>query len=181
MGNLNHDPAQGMFFDVFVEVPSVGLSGYLAFSKVSGLSEETEAAEYRTGMDPPVKRQIPGLTSFGDVTFEDGLDREDVIRQWRNLIVPKSRFDDGRINRFHTQAGKSPKGRVTVTLVGPDSSVLHEFKLYNAWPASVEYGDMDASSSDVIIRSTMFKHEGLLEKSGEDADWAGRAYNAPTT
>lgn len=187
MSHLNTDPYQGMFFKVDIAWPSSGTKGggaalggitgaasggtasgnggrNLYFSKVSGLSSETEAAEYRTGQDPPVKRMLAGLTSYGDVTLEDGLDADNIIRQWREAIV-STNYDGGSVNRSVSKNfAASYKGTVTVTLLDKAGQEIYHWKIIRAWPSSVEYGDVDAGSSDVIIRSVTLKNEGILEK-----------------
>ena len=160
--NRNVDPYQGIFFKVVF--PEFNQGQPLAFSKVSGISEETEAAEYRTGYDPPVKRQLKGITSFGDVTFEDGLDPDDTLRQWRQLII-SSDYGPGKINR-RIPISIQYKSTVEVTIEDEAGNALHEFKILNAWPMSVEIGDLDAGSSDVVIRSVVFKNEGIVDRVG---------------
>lgn len=167
MGRLNYDPAQGIFFQVEFLLPELSSKAVSAsFSKISGMSAETEAAEYRTGDDPPVKRQIPGLTSFGDVTFEDGLDPDQTIEAWRQMIVGTTDFATGEVKAYNPLQ-VYPKGDVTVRLMNCREEVLRQFKLVRAWPSAVEYGDLDASSSDVVIRTVTFKHEGLLTLVGD--------------
>lgn len=166
------NPYQGMFFEVYIKVDSpTPIEGKCTFQKVTTVSEETEYAEYRSGDDPGVKRQIPGLTSFGDVVLEDGLDPDSTIRRWRNLIL-KGNYNEGAWDKFSTSGhnykasgyGVShPYGTIEITLFAPDGHELHAWKVIRATCSAVSYGDIDASSSDVIVRSATIKNEGIIE------------------
>jgi phage tail-like protein len=181
MGKLNTDPYQGMFFKVKIEWPAGGSRGGgtaasgagnrggsdLHFAKVSGLSAETEAAEYRTGQDPPVKRMLAGLTTYGDVTLEDGLDSDNIVRSWRESIV-RTNYGGNAVEKYVDSAfAANYKGTVTVTLLNKAGEEIYWWKIIRAWPSAVEYGDVDASS-DVIIRSVTLKNEGILEKAKDE-------------
>ena len=161
--NSPHDPFQGIFFKVKIEGADPGVpTGTLTFAKIEGISEETDHAEYRVGDDPPTPRKLAGLTTFGDVTFEDGLDPDDTMRTWRKLFI--TGVAAGMERKVASRRHDRYRAQVTVTLEGPSGENLHQFTLSRAWPSGVEYSGMDANSSDVILRTVTFKHEGLTEE-----------------
>lgn len=146
------DPLRNFKFRVTIAGASFGNIG---FSKVSGLTSEVEVIEYREGGDTITNRKFPGQVSFGNVTLERGLGFDSDLVEWLNGVFDPA----GGPN----QAGAIPRYNVTIAVVDKAGNIQREFKLKNAFPASREIGDLDASSNEVLIESLELAHEGLTE------------------
>jgi phage tail-like protein len=154
-----HDPYRGFKFKVVID-------GFTkaGFQKVSGLKEATEVTTYREGTDAVTSRKMPGLTEYDNVTLEQGLCNNDDFRKWRQKIV--------NLGKEAGAAGDGPAGTpdaldfrktVTIELFDKAGNKVKEWELQEAWPASLEIGDLDATSSDVVIESLELAHEGIKE------------------
>jgi phage tail-like protein len=158
-GSQRHDPYRGFKFKVVID-------GFTkaGFQKVSGLKEATEVTDYREGTDAVTPRKLPGLTSYDNVTLEHGLSNNQDFRKWRQQIV--------NLGKEAGAAGDGPAGTapplefrktVVISLFDKGGNEVKQYELLEAWPASLEIGDLDAMSSDVVIESLELTHEGLKE------------------
>lgn len=145
-----HDPYRGFKFRVLIGTERVG------FQSVSGLSEETEVVEYREGTDPVTARKLPGLTSYPNIVLSRGLSKSRVLQDWRAQVGAHNGFADG----------VAPPGfRRTVTIQlfdkgNPFDKPVKEWEVYDAWPSRMEFSDLDAGGSDVVVESLELAHEG---------------------
>jgi phage tail-like protein len=153
-----YDPLRGFKFIVEIQAPTGEIR--LGCNRVSGLREETEQVEYREGNEISTVRKIPGLTSYDNITLERGqISGElavDNLLAWRKMI--KSALSDGdpddalRVDfrilvfgKHKDPANDSPDGY---------------YEVREAWPATYEHADLDASSSDVWFERVEFANEG---------------------
>lgn len=161
----------------------------IGFTSVSGLNISTESIPYREGHHNTTVRQIPGQTTFSPITFQRGV----VIGskqnwQWMEMLFrandasttgaigPKVSF---RFNididvlahpvKYASQAGQgysaasatwANDGSVT------DDLVVMRFTVFNAWPTSVAYSDLNAGDNALIVEQLTVVHEGF------DVKWA---------
>ena len=136
--------------------------GTIAFQKVSGLNIGVEVAEYREGTDINTIRKLPGLATFENVTFERGVGDAQTLVQWMKQIV-----DLG--NEPQLPSDVDIRSVVTVQLLSHRQQLVRQYTLRECWPVALNLGDMDASSSDVIIESLALCHEGLsIDFNGTD-------------
>jgi phage tail-like protein len=159
-GSQRSDPFRGFKFKVLVG----GIGGFKAgFQKVSGIKESTEVTPYREGTDAVTPRKLPGLTEYDNVTLEHGLSKDNSFRAWRDKIIKlgKEAGQDGG------QSGVAPpmefRATVTISLYDKAGNEVKQWELREAWPASLEIGDLDAMSSDVVIETLELAHEGITQ------------------
>jgi phage tail-like protein len=160
----------------------------IGFTSVSGLNISTESIPYREGQHNTTVRQIPGQTTFSPITFQRGVvlgSRQNW--QWMEMLF---RADDnssrGALSaktsfRFNVQidvlahpvryasknTGYDPGSAVgsndpSVT----DEKVAMRFRVFNAWPTSVAYSDLNAGDNALIVEQLTVVHEGF------DVQWA---------
>ena len=151
------DPLRGYKFAVDSE--PIGIE--CGFQKVSGLSEESEVAEYRDGCDPVTMRKMPGLVTYENITLERGLSVGDGLLDWRKEVIY-----DIQETQLPSFDGSSAAGDFRRTLFirlydRGSPLVAREWKAIFAWPCSLNDGDLDSGSSDVVIQSCEICHEGL--------------------
>lgn len=70
-----------------VQVGGVNVGG---FSEVTGLSTETNVAEYRAGADQTSPRKITGVSKFTDVTLKRGVVPDSSLYDWYTSKVAKT-------------------------------------------------------------------------------------------
>jgi phage tail-like protein len=138
------------------------------FSSISGLSAEVESVEYREGTDEITMAKFEGLVSYGDVTLSKGVDPQGRLWAWFKAL--HGNMIDVKAAQALTSGAQSailPGGRRTLTievLARGDINTADAARIYtlrNAWPRTFEVGDLDASSSDVLVETMTIAHEGL--------------------
>jgi phage tail-like protein len=168
---------QGGLTDIGLTQATIG------FTSVSGLSVATDSIPYREGGYNTTVHQIPGQTTFTPLTLQRGV-----------LIGSKQNWDWMR-NLFATvTAGNSTRAvdqnfrcdleiavlshpipgspNANDTSVTSQDHVAMRFKVYNAWPTSVAYSDLNAGDNALFVEQMTLVHEGF------DINWATN-YQAP--
>lgn len=166
---------------------NIGVQGLtnatIGFTSVSGLSVATDSIPYREGGYNTTVHQIPGQTTFTPLTLQRGV-----------LIGSKQNWDWMR-NLFATvTAGNTTRGvdqnfrcdleiavlshpipgspNANDTTTTSQDHVAMRFKVYNAWPTSVAYSDLNAGDNALFVEQMTLVHEGF------DINWADN-YSAP--
>ena len=121
--------------------------GKIGCTKVTGLDESHDVIEYREGCDAPTMRKQPGLKSFSNVSLERGVTADSTqFLAWRADI---------------TSTGKAVRKTVIIQVMDGPGNPVRTYTLYKAWPIKLEFGDLDASSSEVYMETLELVHEGL--------------------
>ena len=162
------DPYRNFKFEV--EIAGFTRAG---FSMIGGLKQTTEVIEYREGGENETPRKIPGQTSFDNATFERGMSAEGSITtpgipnanggdipNWGTQIL---QLDADAANPPGTDGASSVDFRrdVVVYLKNKSGERVWKWTLLRAWPAEMEYGDLDAKSNELIIEKMSLAYEGL--------------------
>lgn len=152
----------------------------MGFMSVSGLSVATEPIPYREGGDNTTPRKLPGQSNFSDITLTRGV----VIGSFRNYRWLQRIFhaiqgkgsaaaaDDDAYFRFNMDIHVMHHPVNDTTNVNPAKV---SFRVYNAWPSSLAYSDLDAGGNAVLIEQMTLTHEGW------EMRWAESAGNASST
>lgn len=137
------------------------------FQSVTGLSAEAETVEYREGTDEIAMRKFMGLLAYGTVTLNKGVDPKGLLHAWFQFChgtgVGGKFVNDAVGAEVDGPGRKREGGRRDVTIVVFDRSGVNTPRtivLRNAWPKAFEYGDLDASSSDVLVETLTLEFEG---------------------
>lgn len=188
-GKQNTDPIRNFRFLVNFEKTIPGGGGWspdvsLGFTSVSGLAISTESIPYREGGYNTTVHQIPGQSTFSPVTFQRGVTigsrqhwdwmrmmfqtvtgqvyngksdsfRADIVIKVLNHPVPYS-------TPVSTGYGVREGGLMAAesTRAG-DDVVVAQFRLYNAWPTSVAYSDLNAGDNALMVEQMTVVHEGM--------------------
>ena len=162
---------------------SISNATTFGFTSVSGMSVSTDSIPYREGGYNTTVHQIPGQTTFTPLTLQRGV-----------LIGSKQNWDWMR-NLFATvTAGNSTRAvdqnfrcdleiavlshpipgspNANDTTTTSQDHVAMRFKVYNAWPTSVAYSDLNAGDNALFVEQMTLVHEGF------DINWAAN-YQAP--
>lgn len=164
------DPIAGYKFTVTFE----GISPAFGFSKVNGLeSGSVEVQEYREGTDPDYDRKLPGKTKYSAITLERGMSLNDTA--YNQLFARFSRTR-GNTNadvstRNTTAAGSTPDydtfrfSQVTFEVRNRMNDVVRTYVAHNCFISSMKPGDLDATSSGVLIDTLVLETEYVTTES----------------
>ena len=147
----------------------------LGFTSVSGLSVTTDSIPYREGGYNTTVHQIPGQTTFTPITLQ------------RGVILNTNQNWDWMRNMFATVAGGGSTRSIAqnfrcnlevqvlshpIPSAGEEDNssatdhVAMRFEVYNAWPTSVAYSDLNAGDNALFVEQMTLVHEGF------DVNWA---------
>ena len=150
----------------------------LGFTSVSGLSVTTDSIPYREGGYNTVVHQIPGQTTFTPLTLQRGV----ILNTRQNWDWMRQLF--ATVNSSGSTRSVSTNFRCDVSIqvlshpipsAGADvteanaSSTDHtamRFTVFNAWPTSVAYSDLNAGDNALFVEQMTLVHEGF------DVTWA---------
>jgi phage tail-like protein len=123
----------------------------IGFTEICGLDFETEVIEYREGSSPVYHRtKQPGLTKYSNITLKRGVFLGDFefFEFWRKTIF----FQEGK-EKFRRD--------IVIKLLDEEHQPVISWVARNAWPCKVQYADLKAHASEIIIETMELVHEGL--------------------
>ena len=149
-------------------------SAKFGFTSVSGMAVTTDSIPYREGGYNTTVHQIPGQTTFAPITLQ------------RGVILGTSQNWEWMKNLFATvQGGGSTRGRTEnfrcdmeiavlshpIPATGENDNtptasdhVAMRFNVYNAWPTSVAYSDLNAGDNALFVEQMTLVHEGFKDR-----------------
>ncbi|MFT3681159.1 MAG: phage tail protein [Ferruginibacter sp.] len=125
----------------------------IGFSEVTGLSVETEVAEYRSSDSPEFhKIKMPGMQKFGNITMKRGIFQGDneFFKWWKTVALNTIERRD-----------------VTISLLNENHEPVAVWKIKNAWPSKVQSTDLKSDDNGVAIETIELVHEGLVMQNGD--------------
>lgn len=160
----------------------------LGFTSVSGLSVSTESIPYREGGYNTTVHQIPGQTTFTPIMLQRGV-LLNTKQNWdwmRQLFATVNASGTRKANAnfrcdLEIQVLSHPipgTGEDDASQATTDH-VAMRFYVYNCWPTSVAYSDLNAGDNALFVEQMALVHEGF------DVNWApnltegATAFNAP--
>ncbi|CAB4123849.1 Conserved hypothetical protein CHP02241 [uncultured Caudovirales phage] len=150
----------------------------VGFTSVSGLSVTTDSIPYREGGYNTTVHQIPGQTTFAPISLQ------------RGVVLGTSQHWDWMRKLFATVQGGGTAGQAEnfradieievlshpipgsggsntqLTSANYKDHVAMRFRVYNAWPTSVAYSDLNAGDNAIFVEQITLVHEGF------DVNWA---------
>lgn len=177
LSRLATDPLKNFKFLVQIshKVAEVGGQAHdidlnLGFTSVSGFSATTNAIPYRQGGYNTVPQMIPGQTSFTPISCTRGvlLGKRQDYNWFRELFAVTTGQGSNTYQANQSHGGFRGTVKVYVlphprTDVLPDdliASASGVFKVYNAWPTSLSYSDLNAGDNALLVSSMTLAHEG---------------------
>jgi phage tail-like protein len=161
----------------------------VGFTSVSGLSVNTDSIPYREGGYNTTVHQIPGQTTFSPITLQRGVvlgtsQHWDWMRKLFATVQAGTTSTTGENFRCdieievltHPIAG-SGGGNEELTTENYKDHVSARFQIYNAWPTSVAYSDLNAGDNALFVEQISLVHEGFDMKWGLDLTPSGSAAN----
>lgn len=166
--NPSTKPTAGFSFLVQWADPAAGGGGLntVQFSRVSGLEDESDVITYREGSDPFTMRKLPGLVNFPRIVLEHGTSEDNSLLVWRQQVIQMGAPNQGGGAGKEASATDSFRRNLIICLYDynsdDQSDFVRKWVVRRAWPAKLAYGDLDASTSEILIESLELEHEGII-------------------
>jgi phage tail-like protein len=153
------------------------------FTSVSGMAVTTDSIPYREGGYNTTVHQIPGQTTFAPITLQRGviLNTHENYDWMRNLFATvqgggtRKATDNFRCDLeiavlSHPIPGANPSDATPAA----SDHVAMRFNVYNCWPTSVAYSDLNAGDNALFVEQMTLVHEGF------DVNWAANLTTSAT-
>ncbi len=123
--------------------------GTTSFKSITGgFNAEVEPQEYREGgFGRLTKRKLPGLVSYTEFTLEKGLYSNPLLYNYFNSYL---------------EGGTFTPVNATITVFDNAGEATASWQIINAWPSKYESGDLDSTTSDILIEKLTIQHEGII-------------------
>lgn len=181
MASVRSDPLRNFKFQVQIHYVAKDIFGVqyklaeLGFMSISGLQVTNENILYREGGMNATTRKMPGQSDYPPVTLQRGLFAgQSHLWQWFKDIfffeqVKGQEFPDFRTTvTIRVLPHPSVRSSTNYSQGGGASPVVHNvgkgravFKLFNAWPTSLSFSDLDAGGNGIIMEQMTLVHEGM--------------------
>lgn len=156
------DPLRNFKFVVTIHNPKMGFAANMGFMSASGLNVTTEVIPYREGGMNTTTQKMPGQSDFAPITLSKGMivGKPQMINWMKELFTVMQGTGTGAPgdNFRSTVDIKVLQHPVTSTANIP---VQAAFRVYNAWPTSIAFSDMDAGANAIIVQQMTLAHEGF--------------------
>lgn len=161
IAHLATDPLRNFKFNVNIMHPK--LSGFvtMGFMTVSGLNITTEVIPYREGGMNTTTQKMPGQSDFAPITLSQGVavGSGDMWEWMRELFTVMQGTGTGAPGQDF---------RATVDIMVLDHPVTTSqvpvkaiYRVFNAWPTSIAFSDLDAGANAVLMQQMSLAHEGF--------------------
>lgn len=124
----------------------------IAFSEVSGLTQEIQVIEYRDGLTPQQSSmKMPGLQKVNNITLKRGIIKGDnSFYNWLNTV------------KLNTIGRKD----LIISLLDETDAPTMVWNVKQAFPVKVEGPSLKATGNEVAVESIEIAHEGLTVTNG---------------
>ena len=179
---LATDPVRNFRFLVTFEPQDTSNTGLgtttipMGFTSVSGLAVTTDSIPYREGGYNTTVHQIPGQTSFTPITLQRGV----ILGSKQNWDWMKQLFATVQAGGSTLALGKNFRCDLEIAVlnhpipssganvlsgevaaIAPKDEVAMRFKVFNAWPTTVAYSDLNAGDNALYVEQMTLVHEGF--------------------
>lgn len=161
-------------------------SGVMGFTSVSGLAYNVNTVSIREGGYNATVHQIPTSVEFSSLQLDRGVllgskQNWDWMKTLLRVVQGRSRNRKALFRADVEISALSSPVRYSMTsnsnsayasgkddegLAAYDDFASIRFRLYNAWPSSVVYSDLNAGDNALMVERMTLVHEGL------DVSWA---------
>jgi phage tail-like protein len=156
------DPLRNFKFVVTIHNTKLNFAANMGFMSASGLNVTTEVIPYREGGMNTTTQKMPGQSDFAPITLSKGLmvGKPQMINWMAQLFtVMQGTGDGGPGENFRSTVDiKILQHPVTNTANIP---VQAAFRVYNAWPTSIAFSDLDAGANAITVTQMTLAHEGF--------------------
>jgi phage tail-like protein len=162
LSSVTTDPLRNFKFRVQIQHPRIRGFATMGFMAVSGLSITTEVIPYREGGMNTTTQKMPGQSDFSPLTLSKGLatGQGEMWRWMKQLFVVMQGTQSG-------QPGEEFRHNVDIKVLDHPTAgqrrakVKNWYRVFNAWPTSVSFSDLDAGANAIIVQQMTLAHEGF--------------------
>lgn len=160
LAQLATDPLRNFKFVVTISPPT-GKAINIGFMSVSGFNINIDVIAYREGGYNTTTQKMPGQADFSPITFSRGVIMGNTVDiDWLTQLFTVIQGSG------NTTPGTNFRRTVDVQVLDhPVTSgtvnVKAWFRIYNAWPTSVSWSDLDAGANQLLIEQMSLAHEGF--------------------
>jgi phage tail-like protein len=159
----------------------------VGFTSVSGLSVNTDSIPYREGGYNTTVHQIPGQTTFSPITLQRGVVLGTpqhwnwmrklfaTVQNGTTATVGENFRADVEIEVLTHPIAGSGGNNTELTAATYNDHVSARFQVYNAWPTSIAYSDLNAGDNALFVEQMTLVHEGFDMSWGTDLTAGGSA------
>jgi len=124
----------------------------VAFQEVSGMDQEVQPIDYRSGNSKLFSAvKMPGIAKYGNVTMKRGVFiNDDTFWKWLSAI------------KMNTIARRT----VLIRLLDENGRVTMQWQLNNAWPTKITSTDLKSDGNEVAVDTLEFAYEQLIVTQG---------------
>jgi phage tail-like protein len=161
--HIQSDPLRNFKFQVLLHhagLDSSTRNPQMGFMSVSGLSITTDVIVYRQGGMNTTTQKMPGQSDFAPLTLSRGLICGDAdLYSWTQQLFAV-------LQGTGSQTGATDfRANIDIFLLdhpvtSPTVTYKAAWRVYNAWPTSVAFGDLDSGANGVELQQITFAHEG---------------------
>lgn len=161
IAHLATDPLRNFKFNVNILHPTIKGFASLGFMTVSGLNVTTEVIPYREGGMNTTTQKMPGQSDFAPITLSQGVAvGSGPLWQWMQKLFTVMQ---GTGTGF---PGEDFRATVDIMVLDhpvttPQVPVKAIYRVYNAWPTSIAFSDLDAGANAVLMQQMSLAHEGF--------------------
>ena len=134
----------------------------VGFTEVSGLTDETDAVEYKEGNDLYTD-MLPGMTKPQELTLAKGTDRSNYLLSWRAFIKERYQLpgDDYRCTLIVAMYDRT--GTAKSSGDGVSAELVRMWRFEKAWPRSLAQDDFNSTSSEINVERVILCYKGAPE------------------
>lgn len=160
IAHLATDPLRNFKFITTIR-PQSGRAIQLGFMSVSGLNITVDVIAYREGGYNITTQKMPGQADFSPITLSRGV----AVGRTEDINWMKELFT---VLQGTGTAGAGNNFRRTIDIqildhpvTAPTVPVKAWFRVFNAWPTSIAWSDLDAGANQLFISQLVLAHEGF--------------------
>lgn len=163
--SIKTDPLRNFRFQVNIhhQTSKGDMAARLGFMTVGGLSVETDLIAYRQGGFNTTTQKMPGQTNFPPLSLSRGM----MVGTEDQYIWFKEVFSVVAGNGPKTPATSDFRADIDIYVLAhpwtrsTQVPVKAKYHVYNAWPQSLAYSDLDAGGNGLIMEQMVLQHEGF--------------------
>ena len=99
-----------------------------------------------------LRKKMPGLQKFGNITFRQALIQDTKFLEWINSSLSNSRSEAGSANTRRS---------LTIEVCNEPGEVISSYRLINGWVTKMDATGINANTNDVAIENIELSYEGL--------------------
>lgn len=163
IGHVKTDPLRNFKFLVNIYNPARHIPASMGFMSVSGLNITTDVIPYRQGGHNTTTQKMPGQSDFAPITLSKGVMLGDSgpMRWMKDLFSVIQGAGGGYPGlEFRSTVDVHILDHPVTSLTVDQTPTKAIFRLYNCWPTSLAFSDLDAGANSVFVMQMTLAHEG---------------------